>query len=416
MITTFRIAGCCAVLAALLAGDAARGDVCSDGVLCLDWLVDSSDEIHRVRLVPGDGDTPPVYEPLATLKPPSPEPTLAPGEVDRMSIPWLYADPEAMQGGEWLLFVRLAENRTPRITKGINLSQPMASYATAAFTREGKPIRGRDEILAALNARIRLGRRVPPKCDRDAVDELIKTAPSGGHVDWSSTYPYGDPAPLEKFLGGVLIRIDCDYWNQEGPHNHDTWINVAVVPVEPEDRERLLEAARLGEEYKGSPRYCHPIYNLVNFPDKKTEEFLWQTLRDSKEVYSERRSVAAYLLSYFIYRLESTDPLNKKLVGPWRLEGQRERIDVDFKEDNTFTATGYDFPYPHTREDPRLAWRGKGHWVVRNGKLSIGRTHAWGWGNKDWVKNSRDIFYYKPIKKVTPTEVVLEGGPPMKRR
>jgi hypothetical protein len=294
----------------------------------------------------------------------------------------------------------------------------MASYKTAAFTRNGTPMRERDAILKATKARIALGRTLPPRFDQTSVEAKIEQAPSSGRrVCPSDAYPFGDPAPLEQYLGGMLVRISCDDWDDpdNGPYDADTWLNVAVVPVEPDDHERLIKAVRLGEEYKGSPRFCHPLPCLVNFPGKRTEEFLREVQQDPKARRNDDSIIAAYLLCYFHYRLEVTDPMNEELVGSWRLEGQRERIDIELEKDNTFAATAWDFRRdPDTKEMPCRTWRGKGCWVVRDGKLSIFRSH---YRIRDkWYTNEREIFAHKPIVKVAEKAVVLKGGPPMTRK
>jgi len=398
------------MLAVLITACTARGDLYTDGVLSLDWLVDSADEIHRVQFVSRESDGGVVSEPREVLKPKSGKSALKTEDVARLRPPL-----RPPRSGEWLLFVHLNENGQAALVRGIHLDHPMVSYRTAAFTREGKPLRDRDAILGAVKARIALGRHLPPRCNQMAVEALRRLAHSNGRISSpTSSYPFGKPAPLEQFLGGMLVRISCDDWDQNGPYDHDTWLNVAVVPVEPDDHERLLEAARLGEQYKGSPRYCHPIPCLVNFPGEKTEEFLRGMLQDPNARRSHDSLIAAYVLWYFHYRLDVTDPLNEKLVGEWRLEGQRERIDVELEKDNTFTAKAWDWnPLSdswHTKEIPRRTWQGKGYWVVRDGRLSIFRTHA---GRSN---NEREIFADKPILKVTRTNVVLKGGPSMTRK
>ncbi len=399
-----------AMLAVLVVTCTACGDLYTDGVLSLDWLVDSADEIHRVQFVVRESDGGVVSEPREVLKPKSGKSALKTDDVARIR-PHL----RPPRSGEWLFFVRLTENGQVGLVRVVHLDHPMASYKTAAFTRDGTPLRDRDAILRALKARIALGRHLPSRCNRGAVEALRRLAHSNGRISsTTSSYPFGDPAPLEQFLGGMLVRIDCDDWDQEGPYDADTWLNVAVVPVEPHDHERLLEAARLGEQYKGSPRYCHPIPCLVNFPGKKTEESLREMLRDPKARRSHDSRIAAYVLWYFHYRLQATDPLDQQLIGSWRLEGQRERIDVKLEKDDTFTATAWDWnPLDdswYTKEMPRRAWHGKGYWVVRDGQLSIFRTHAFG------SKREREIFADKPILKVTEANVVLKGGPPMRRK
>jgi hypothetical protein len=275
--------------ATLLVTSVARGDLSSHGILSLDWLVDSSDEIHLVRYASsGSGD-----ESTMTLK----------------------------------------------------------------------PVSGKSTLSEAALRDLRAGCR------------------------------------------GVLLFVRHD-WSTED------WLSVAVVPVEPEDRDRMLQAAVLGDQYRGTPRYCHPVACLVNFPGEETEACLRRIVREETHGSPDAFLSARQAFTYLRYRSPATDPLNAKLVGSWRLEGRRERIDVDFAKDNTFTAQAYDFPDERSRDDPRATWRGPGYWVVRDGRLSIFRSHAF----SRLALAERTIFEDKRIKQVTDREVILEGGPPMLRR
>jgi hypothetical protein len=398
MICTFRVSACCVALVVLTAAGTARGDLYTDGVLSLDWLVDSSDEIYHVEIGPDDSNRVLAQSPKR-IKSRSANSTRADDGPAHLQLPQ-----QAKQGEEWLLFVRFAADGAAKVFRGVNLSRPMASYRSAAISREGKPLPNRQDILAAVEMRIRLGRRLPPGCDRDAV---VISRTGQDWTDYWSSYPFDTPAPLERYLGCARVKINCSDWDTAGPNNEDTWLNLAVVPIEPEDHPRLLEAARLGGKYTGSPTYYHPLHSLVNFPGEETEKCLLAVAQDSRDHFSER--IAWDVLSYFRYRLPVSDPLNAQLVGSWQLDGQRERIALKLQEDNTFTATAGDFPDPYTRENPRRTWGGKGYWVVRDGRLSVFRSHA---GSE---RNGRTIFQDKPILKVTSTEVLLEGGPPMKR-
>jgi hypothetical protein len=95
------------------------------------------------------------------------------------------------------------------------------------------------------------------------------------------------------------------------------------------------------------------------------------------------------------------------------MEHARELIDITFTRDQTFVATAFARP-KREREEPRHLWDGQGYWMVRGGHLSIMRTHIR--VGLTWYDGSRELFRSKRMERITPTEVVLDGGPPMKRR
>lgn len=401
-----------AVAISLLAANAARGDLYTDGVLSVEWLVDSADEIHRVRCSSPDDQRRLPAELLETIKPLSGKTALSREQIAGLGSPY-----GARPGEEWLLFVRLYAEAEPRLVRGINLTQPLMAYQWAAVDRRGEPIGDREAILAKVAARTKLDRRLPPRCDRDAVDRMIGESGRSSPPDMPRGMdPLGTPAPLDRYLGGVRIEIDCDYWDTGGG-GLDTWIHRTVVPVEPEDRPRLLEAARLGKKYDGPVRYHNPIAALVNFPDKETESVLEEILAEYADNYPmsyvarQRWMMVRSVLDYIVLWQQPEGPLNKELVGRWRLVGRQEIIDLAFHEDNTFAGIGYHRDPKRIEREP-VRWRGRGRWIVRDGQLTICRASKMKHGRP----NVRVIFKHKPIVEVTSDEVVLEGGPPMKRR
>lgn len=406
MLATARISSCCSMLTVVIVATSARGDLYTDGVLSLELLVDYSDEIHHVRFAPAEAGGSRVAELHRTLKPLTADSVPGEDEILRMVAPQL-----AKQDEEWLLFVRQIGGIRNTVHK-VNLSQPMAFYQRAAINRKGEPIRDRESILKAVDARVQLRRSMPAGC---------LGIPLTDESYWSDDSwwpPVRGQVPFERHIGYARIKISCDYWDQGGPHDADTSLIYAVVPIEPKDHVPLLESARLGDKYTGSPKYFHPVHSLVNFPDKQTQDLLREMARDSQiyrsRSYRRRANMARSVLRYQHYRMAITDPLNLRLVGAWRLEGQRERIHLKLAKDNTFTTTTYDYrQHPYTPENPRFIWRDKGYWVVRDGRLSLMRSHSGIPGA--WSRNVREIFRDKKIRKATSTEVVLEGGPPMKR-
>ncbi len=213
---------------------------------------------------------------------------------------------------------------------------------------------------------------------------------------------------LKAHLGGTLVGIDCDDWERPGD---DTLLTRAVVPVEPEDHARYMEAARQASDFRHASEFRHPIMALVNFPGEKTEACLEEIIARYPNV--SRRDLAEDVLHFFLYHLEPMGRENQALFGRWRLEGHRELIDITFTRDQTFVATAFERPR-HEREGPRHLWDGQGYWIVRDGHLSIMRTHVR--VGLAWYDGGRELFRSKKIERIKPAEVVLDGGPPMKRR
>ena len=410
------------VLAAgsLLQGGAALGDLYTAGVLSFEWLVDSSDEIHRVRFFAVDGKCELAAEPLETLKPASGHAEGSPLATPK-SLPPISRKP----GEEWLLFFRRGKDGTPRPVQGINLTRPLEHFESAAITREGEPLRDRDTILREVKARIGLARDMPARCDRDAADKLIsgegfpndrwRVPPPEIPLDKD---PLGGPALLDRYVGCVRLRINCNEWDT-GRDSLDTGVYRALVSVEPEDCPLLREAARLGTTPPDAPGYCEPVLALVNCPGEETEailtdliEYRGMNVSDSgdRRRQMQAREVRTHLHYSSTYDgPKPTDPLNKTLVGRWQLVGERELIDVDLEEGNTLTAKSY------RRESGGkgpLNWTGRGEWVVRDGEMSIFRSYIR--GETGWQRLDRPILKQKQILGVTPDAVILEGGPGMR--
>ncbi len=135
------------LLMILLVNRIAHGDLYTHGVLSLEWLVDSSDEIHLVRYRPSESEPGGglVAEPLRTLKPESGQTALTEDRLRDLLQPTGTGKPDS---GEWILFIRLMDDDQPRIVQGIDLERPMASFRSAAITRDGTPIKERHGILS----------------------------------------------------------------------------------------------------------------------------------------------------------------------------------------------------------------------------------------------------------------------------
>lgn len=401
------------VLLALLPAGPLCADLTTGGTLSLEWLVDSSDAIYRVRLiepvVPGD---PYLVQRDGALKTPADFAVAKRGRqaVDRLQVPRRAFDARrsalnAREGDERLVFVRTWDSKAPTIIRQVNLTRPLELSSTAAITAEGVALPDRESIIRAVEDRVRLDRRLS-----DRTRQLRERVDKGGGFR-----PFGDPAPLEGNIGGFRLRIECDVWDNppHGEHGYrihdeDLLLTDIIVPADPELHGQLLEAVADG--FPHTADWLLAIGALVNYPGEETERVLEEVASRSPGW-----SYAKYVLWYFQYRHDLSDPLNDKLVGRWRLVGRRELIDLILDEKNTFTATGFDRPQQND-EEPRHLWDGKGYWAVRDGRLSLFR-HEFLHKKLGWTTSySRTIFEHKPIKEVSGHAVILEGGPVMLKR
>lgn len=391
-------------------GGLAHGDLYTDGVLSLEWLVDSSDEILFVHIEPEAAYGQPTVNQRSVLKTHKVSLRLT-ADQSLMEIRrwrgWAHG-PRPEVNEDWLFFVRRTYrggSASGHVFHGINLTQPLKSYSTAAITRDGKPLVDRQSILAAVEARVQRDHRLSPDVDRSAVDKLAGVIGN----KWSREQERSvGTTYLKAHLGGTLVRIDCDVWDRLGA---DTWLIRAVVPVEPDDHCRLMEAALDVPKRRPASRFLHPIMALVNFPGQETEACLTEIIK--RYPLHGSSIIAKDVLHFFDYHLEPTDPKNQALVGRWRLEGRRELIDITFTRDQTFVATTFARP-EHEHDRARHLWDGQGYWLVRDSRLSIMRTHVR--VGLTWHDSRRELFRGKKIKGITSAEAVLDGGPPMKRK
>jgi hypothetical protein len=408
--------GCAlAAMAAVLSSSLpAKADYTTECLLSFDWVIDSSDEIHHVRVEsPGD-DGPRVPRLVKTLKQlPGTEPQR---EKDLGQFPF---PRRAKPGDEWLLFLRLKQDGPPSVVQWVNLTRPLAHFRDAAVDRRGEPIAGRDALMQALRARLKLGRRPPATSDREAIDDLAR---ANYHLVGPAGRALSSLPGIRSVIGGITIRSGCQYWDR-APHDLDTGIAGIVVPADPEEYAELLAAAKqcIHEEpdspiYRG--RFEIPVFALSNYPCEETEEVL-RAIVDGNSHYSlGYRSTAKKVLDYFrYYPAKTTDSLHDKLTGRWRLTGHQERIDLALRPDNSFVAESFDRPAVQGAE-PKLRWYGEGHWAVRDRRLSIYRTRH-RLPESDAFEKSfmyhRRIFEDKRILDFSANRVVLESGPRMER-
>jgi hypothetical protein len=53
-------------------------------------------------------------------------------------------------------------------------------------------------------------------------------------------------------------RSTATTWNPSGLEEENVYVDTLIVAIEPEDNERLMLAARLGDAYSDTPAYYHP--------------------------------------------------------------------------------------------------------------------------------------------------------------
>lgn len=397
------------LLLTVVAAGSLFSDTYTGTALSLEWLVDSSDAIQVVHLAdPAPLDTFFVIEKGREIKVPTDPASVQQclRVIDRWQIP--INSREFKKGDSWLVFLRTWEDKQPTMIKHISLSRPLEWSYTAAINSDGIPLVTETQILQAVEERVRLNRKLTGQARK-----------AREHVDKGElgAYPWGEPSRLS--LGGFKVRISCNLWDDAAPwykklslgdigyriNAEDLDLTDIIVPADPKYHKPLLEAVESNDMLFGG----HACKFLVNYPGEETERVL-------EKVASEfvGWSDAKYVLWYFKYRHDLSDPLNVDFRGQWRLDGKEESIDLVFNDDNTFTANGSKRSGKAGEENGHQ-WQGRGYWVVRNNQLSIFRHQKLhpklGW--QDIV--SRTIFADKNVIKVSKEEIVLDGGPLMRR-
>jgi len=399
-------------------------DLYTGGTLSLEWAIDSSDEIFLADLtVENPPEGPYNLVPRKALKGNIPVKAMADAisedgrpNVERPRVRWIIgrgdavnvafrtgsdrlsgSSGEARHGDEWLLFVRQEPDEPLYLVRAINLMRPRETSATSAITADGKPLKTKQEVMDAVTARLALGRRLPPECRREMIDRWDK--PDGGIASWS-TGREGDwflrPSDVAMMRGGFTIGVGCDYWDdpEAGDVDEDLLLTHLVVSADAAHFELLAERVR---------KMDHPadtdIFALLNYPGPQTEELLQSKIHS----HSARR---AWL--FLRYGENLTDPLNQQLVGPWRLLGRRERVELDLRADQTCEVDVIE-----TTGARRQRLEGEGYWAVKDGKLWLSRSRIQ--VNDKWREARREFFEPKKILATTGDAVTLEDGPPMVR-
>jgi hypothetical protein len=100
-------------------------------------------------------------------------------------------------------------------------------------------------------------------------------------------------------------------------------------------------------------------------------------------------------------------------VGKWRWQTKGRAINFDLDVAGSFTAE--DFPNQRVPHQGLGLFRdGKGHWSVKDGRLTITMTHVW--VGAVWVAEEVTWIDAKKVTAVSRNEVTLEGDEPLRRR
>lgn len=404
------------VLGVCFSGGVAEADLYCGHVASLEWKVHSSDAIYRVQLAAGKKKERPLdVQLLETIKAPA-KPLKDRGEILRG---WRIPLNIARSGQEWLLFVRTWDDKAPTISHVVNLSYPLKASRTSAVTADGVPLTNRTAVLKAIAARLKLNRKLSPRERkyRDQVD-------AGPKQDHFHVARHGNADDLGPWLGGFMKRIDCSFWDtpvvdedqrDDPPLDEDLWLNYAVVPADLEYRDDLLKAAACYDkphaQQVNSP-FADPrtaILALANYPGEKAKA-LATTVSRSR---THHNRIGSMILNYFKFHAMNNDPRNQTLIGRWRIEGQREAINVELLKNGRFRAHGWPKPFPNP-DQHRREWWGNGRWVVSFGELSVIReTVRLSRDSAGMSHGTRGILFNKRIRKTSETEILLDGGPRM---
>lgn len=386
---------CAPILAICLAPATVLADFTTDDTLSIEWIVHSSDAIYLVGgSNPKQEGTPGQNEKMKVLREP----------LDQAESVLKVVNELGPLGGEWLVFVRTWEDRPPNIFYRVNLTRPLTSPWTAAINAKGVPLATRSEILNVVNERLKRQRMSDrQRAVRESVDKVRDYA--------------GDRYSLEKRLGGFLVPINCDLWDNPSQadvdyeiSDEDLGLTGVVVPADPEYRDELLRAARAGKVLEAR----RVTAALINYPGPETDDLLENLIQSKRGAWGVAQDVAWF----FRYRYDLSDPLHQELVGRWELLGHRERIDITLSKDGTFIATS--FARKRSGQTTQL-WRGRGYWLIHDHTLTLYRHGQYrvfpGQSSNQprWYYVPRTIFQDKPVLSNSPDTVQLEHGPPMTR-
>lgn len=393
-----------------------QADLSTRTGLSIEWLVDSSDAIYEVRIsAPTQQNKTYVVKRESQLKKPSSihEVEQCEKSIDQWQIP---TSAGLKESDILLVFLRTWENTNPTMVKYINLSRPLERSSSAAITSEGVPLSDKVQILRVVNERVLLSRQLTSRARqlREIADGR-KLSGAASHVHFLA----GTNLFIENYIGGMRFPIGCDLWDNPDlwrdkssqfateyrVEDEDMYLDGIIVPADPKYHRQLLEAVESSDLFNGQAcRY------LVNYPGKETEQVLKDLATSTSRNGSE---YANEVLWYFKFRHDLSDPLNKNLVGRWRLVGKQERIDLTLDDDNTFVASAFAPPQKEGEKEIPL-WQGEGYWFVRDQRFTIWRK-MFKHPKVGWTYGERTIFEDKRVVETSQDKVVLEGGPTMLR-
>lgn len=393
-----------------------NADLYTGHVASLEWKIHSSDLIYLVHLSSEN----PAAKPqrlVATLQRTLKQ-TAADFDAHQKVVSQWEPPLIAQPGQNWLLFVRTWDDKPPTIAHVINLTFPLKAHYVAAVTADGVPLKNEESVLKAIDERLKRNLQMTPEARR--MREFVDQGPQPSHFH---VQRFGDLADVAPWLGGFQKPIDCSFWDtvdesqfpDDPPIDEDLWLNFATVPADPEYYDDLLEYARWSatsrSDNRQRPPRRWPIAALVNYPGEKTNAVL---KHDPAQPTYRSRFTEGMVLNYFQYYTR-TDPISRRLLGRWQIQGQRETINIEFLDNHEFRAYGRPRPFPNPNVH-RREWWGIGSWNVSDGKLfAIRRTVSVHRHQPRRVANARMIVRDKLIQRVTANEITLENGPKVVR-
>lgn len=381
--------------------NSAKADLYAEGMLSLEWLVDSCDTIVLIKgPASPDGAGPKdasskgidpngsVQRSLEIVKVIKGNSDSAKAAVGGLAGNVFFKQKLNLAPGDrqWLFFFRDTDLEKPKRgfptwVWSINLEHPKRSPYTAAITMHGEVLASQEEILKQVRNRIKLARPLPKRFSPKLVDNLVL------RNDWPQRHMGAfSPAGLEHYLGGFPQAVDCDKWSlglEEYGGLGDILVTHLAVPADAEFRDAIIKALQAnlnGEKINNSERLT---YSLINYQDPQVKELLEQiaNLPGSKKtnvggsIDPVLPGAARKVLQYWQFLEDAKSASNQQVVGTWEITyGQTKRTDqfsptytviAELKDDQSLSAKGYE------RGNDQPLWKGTGYWVAANDELTI---------------------------------------------